>query len=99
MDDQDDKAIRAIGLGPDNAGPDHPKWDGGWMPIETAPKDTKARIVWCPAWRNTFIVSWLVPFGEPIDNGYWAHFGGACTKLSERPTHWMPLPQPPKEDK
>ena len=31
LTDQDDKAIRAIGLGPDNAGQDHPvrKDDGG----------------------------------------------------------------------
>lgn len=66
-----------------------------WQPIETAPKDSKSRLVWCPVYRNTYIVSWIVPFGEKPEGGYWAHFGPSV-ELRERPTHWMPLPEPPQ---
>ncbi len=72
----------------------------GWQPIETAPKDNKARLVWCPAWRNTYIVSWVVPLDDKAkpnpDAGHWSHFGGGYRPLTEAPTHWMPLPPAPK---
>ena len=91
LTDQDDKAIRAIGLGVDNAGPDHPKWDGGWMPIETAPKDGAEILVYRPRQPNwqqeIFMVSW--------SDGDWCDIAGILLG----PTHWMPLPQPPKEAK
>ncbi len=74
---------------------------GGWLPIETAPKTRKAHLVWCPAYRNTYVVCWTVPLGEDAkprpEEGFWQHFGGS--RLSERPTHWQPLPEPPASEK
>jgi hypothetical protein len=72
----------------------------GWLPIESAPKDSKSRLVWCPAWRNTYLVSWIVPLGEEMtpdhSAGYWSHFAEGGTRLNQAPTHWQPLPPPPK---
>jgi hypothetical protein len=64
----------------------------GWQPIETSPRNTKARLVWCPERRNTYVVVWsyLLPG--------WIHFSGGDRELREEPTHWMPLPKPPEEN-
>jgi hypothetical protein len=59
-----------------------------WQTIETAPKDRKARLVWCPERKNTYAVTW-----DERDET-WSFWGGGGT-LAEEPTHWMPLPQPP----
>lgn len=62
-----------------------------WQPIETAPKTSKARLVWCPERQNTYIVSWSdTPPG-------WLFFGGGGRDLQEDATHWMPLPEPPEQ--
>lgn len=58
-----------------------------WEPIETAKKDRTSRLVWCPDRQNIYCVSW--------EDG-WMIFG-SIGKLTEKPTHWMPLPKPPKE--
>jgi hypothetical protein len=39
-----------------------------WQPIETAPKTTKARLVWCPEFENMYLVTW--------DRDAWIYFGG-----------------------
>jgi len=66
-----------------------------WQPIEAAPKTTKSIMVWCADLRNTYIVSW----GHLDEGGNegWKHFGGGSNRLRETPTHWMPLPPPPKD--
>lgn len=58
-----------------------------WQPIETAPKDGTNIIVYCPLPGSEYIVTarfirvWVDSYeGEDIFN----------------PTHWMPLPEPPK---
>lgn len=55
-----------------------------WMPIESAPKDGTDVLLWC-GWAMT---------------GLW-HKGEWYTADSVDPiymvTHWMPLPDPPKE--
>jgi hypothetical protein len=61
---------------------------GTWQPIGTTPKDSKARLVWCPERQNTFAVVWDVAHG-------WCIWGG-WRKLEQTPTHWMPLPKPPE---
>lgn len=72
-----------------------------WQPIDTAPKDG------VPGSSSR----WLLLFGDGVGFasctfvGYW----GACGRDDEecwretswrgdrtRPTHWMPLPEPPK---
>ncbi len=65
-----------------------------WQPIETAPKDNGARLVWCPDRRNTFVVTW--GYDYETDSLAWMHFGGNGL-LRETPTHWMPLLAPPTE--
>lgn len=66
----------------------HPIEPEGWMPIETAPKVRKAHLVWCPEYKNTYVVSWDETYER------WVHFGGG-DKLTETPSHWQPLPPPP----
>lgn len=72
-----------------------------WQPIETAPKTRKSILVWCPAYRNIYLVTWVVPLTKenpPVpdpSNGFWAHFGGGLP-LRENPTRWMYPPKGPK---
>lgn len=59
--------------------------DGGWQPIETAPKDlvlvmTDAGTFHTAYWDNSSGGTWWI----------------AGTTLSIAPTHWHPLPEPPK---
>lgn len=72
-----------------------------WQPIETAPKDSKARLVWEPNDKNIFCVSWSEGYGDPADGDEpipgWYIFGSAGWLYPIKATHWMPLPQPPKE--
>lgn len=59
----------------------------GWRPIETAPKDGATIIGYCPTNVNAIeFMRWL---GEE-----W--LDPATHRC--RPTHWMPLPEPPKAD-
>lgn len=56
-----------------------------WQPIETAP--TNERVLVYESFNGSFdihIVKWF--------NGYWESNMGA----QFYPTHWMPLPEPPK---
>ena len=66
-----------------------------WQPIATAPKD------------GTLVDLWLDK-GDTrrITGCYWSESGLCWTdgdryylKGRVQPTHWMPLPEPPKEDK
>ena len=58
----------------------------GWQPIDTAPKDGVAVLLWCPERKNTHKCYWR--------DGAWQRNNDT---LIEEPTHWMPLPDPPKE--
>ena len=72
-----------------------------WQPIETAPKDRDVlgwfpyrATVRCP--RFVFVMCWNT--SPPM--GYWDASGwlwGTRDQRSKQPTHWMPLPDPPKE--
>jgi len=68
----------------------------GWMPIETAPKTSKAILVYCAERKNTFTVTWARDEEYPW-SGKWKHFVGDL--LNAVPTHWMPLPPPPALEK
>ena len=62
-----------------------------WQPIETAPKEKGSEyLVWDG--KDKWLVHYIsVPDGmEPKHNGC-----GCCVGPVE-PTHWMPLPEPPK---
>lgn len=67
-----------------------------WQPIETAPKDRKAILVYCSERKNTYTAIWGKVGGFWNEDG-WAHFGGNNNGMYEKPTHWMPLPPPPKD--
>lgn len=66
-----------------------------WQPIETAPRDSKARLVWCPENRCTYCVSWGTFWISGVENSGWLVFGGCHRDVIQRCTHWLPLPSPP----
>jgi hypothetical protein len=61
-----------------------------WQPIETAPKDGTHILIY-DAYGECSVVYWFT-----YDNGNdcgWTYDGGDRFD----PSHWMPLPDPPKE--
>lgn len=81
-----------------------------WMPIETAPKDGTGPLLGF-ADGVQFTMIWRLPgwFGwagfQPRSEGGWvAHayglicYTGSGRLIELKPTHWMPLPEPPKEN-
>lgn len=59
---------------------------GDWRPIDTAPKDSVAILLWCPERKNIHKCWWR--------NGEWVHRSGEV--LMEEPTRWQPLPETPQ---
>lgn len=62
--------------------------DPKWQPISTAPRDGTRLLLWAPSWSqpNT---------GHPYPRGW-----GPMYELGpwlDQPTHWMPLPEPPRD--
>jgi len=68
-----------------------------WQPIETAVKDSRARLVYCPEYQNIFCACWHHYEFEPELDG-WRIFGSSSRlpNMDDPPTHWMPLPEPPE---
>lgn len=66
-----------------------------WQPIETAPKDG-SRIL--GAWQDVMSVyHWDTQSFHTRPNPYWARdFHPVYYDRSQQPTHWMPLPDPPR---
>jgi hypothetical protein len=60
-----------------------------WMPIESAPKLTRV-LLWdgtwvsAGAWTDYDCMGWVMDCYDFMHDG------------SSSPTHWMPLPEPPK---
>lgn len=56
-----------------------------WQPIESAPIN-KTILIWC-ARMNDILIADVELDGQVVDinTGY----------AAKRPTHWMPLPEPP----
>lgn len=59
-----------------------PTETGSWQPIETSPRTTRSRLVWCPENQMIYLVSWA------DGSRRWFHVGGSYP-LNETPTHWM----------
>jgi hypothetical protein len=67
-----------------------------WLPIESAPRDGTPVIIWYPDWQEVcFGMRWIElskgnAFFEPAPGfpGY------TCVRTA---THWMPMPEPPKD--
>lgn len=66
-----------------------------WQPIETAPLDGESVLIWGP-YGHVMQASWEVEF----DEGYWRCGRPGAKGYDDtgamEPTHWMPLPEPPK---
>ena len=60
-----------------------------WQPIETAPKDETSLLLFLPG--KGIIEGWYFSSPKEIDDGWETIIGS----IGE-PTHWMPLPEPPK---
>lgn len=67
----------------------------GWQPIETAPKDVTAAL-------GNHVLLWpgVIDATEPMigtlhEDGTWRDHAG---DWELKPTHWMPLPEPPYVD-
>lgn len=60
-----------------------------WQPISTwKPEDT---------WDARAIIAGKYPSGMPwVEEGAWNSRGHWRGRKMEPPTHWMPLPEPPK---
>lgn len=70
-----------------------------WQPIETAPKDGTA--VWAiedgaphGLTMPHYVVVFWAPSARYSARGFWQC---ADRALVAQPTHWMPLPDPPKD--
>jgi len=80
-----------------------------WMPIETAPKDGTAVLVMRNIWpgckngvaeecngHNTYVAEWWSEMNH--GDGSWVCYMDLPSDplCPIEPTHWMPLPEPPK---
>lgn len=72
---------------------------GDWRPIETVPQGEHVLLYWPEGERgNGGMECATVYHGDPMS--FWTH-GGPNSGLDweprndEKPTHWMPLPDPP----
>lgn len=66
-----------------------------WRPIETAPRNSKARLIWVPCIKCIFCATWRVAVDANERSG-WHVFGGGWSETLQRATHWMELPEPPE---
>lgn len=71
-----------------------------WQPIETAPKDGTEVLIYYPEWGNKKNVVFAAEYDigrpgmEEVEGTWYVfHYG---PKPAAPPTHWMPLPPPPK---
>jgi hypothetical protein len=69
----------------------------GWQPIDTAPKDKTAILVWCPniggrVSQQTGLTGFHI-VARYYDGCLEAEWNG---DVIPKPTHWLPLPPPPK---
>lgn len=68
-----------------------------WQPIDTAPKDGTWLLLFRPGKEGNRIAEarWR---GNWMDKGSYEWGGNSwCYPENSQPTHWMPLPPPPKE--
>jgi len=61
-----------------------------WQPIETAPQDGSPVLAYDPTWYD-------VPHPMLWNGATWCLWFQSDRYDGFRPTHWMPLPEPPAE--
>jgi hypothetical protein len=65
-----------------------------WQPIETAP-ETDVVLLWTP--MNIKKLGAALPLTGYQMHGFWVIVNADSAVQRVEPTHWMPLPPPPKE--
>ncbi len=65
-----------------------------WQAIETAPKGNGERVLLSLQYENDCLPRLTIE-GANYDDDTW-HWPGRKADSRYRPTHWMPLPKPPK---
>lgn len=65
-----------------------------WQPIETAPKSGSRKLVWVDLKGMNVNDRSFSDIGC-WDGEFWRH-GYMGPKFDPQPTHWQPLPEPPK---
>lgn len=70
-----------------------------WQPIETAPKDGTVVLVWPIDWQCSATGSpntdmWICQWSDFYNR--WVEAAGEEYFGPQTPTHWAPLPEPPK---
>ena len=78
-----------------------------WQPIETAPRDGTSVLLWGlvageisgPDKETGFAGEgeWAEGTHYKPDEDWWLLSGGDCYSTWCKPTHWMPLPEPPNQ--
>ena len=79
----------------------------GWQPIDTAPKDwRKSVLLYWPSYAYNIDDEGcpMMDIGRWVENvrgaSYWSNTAEydcyGLTKPEHQPSHWMPLPEPPK---
>jgi hypothetical protein len=73
-----------------------------WRLIETATKDGAEVDLWVGN-RREANCRWAIPSSPahdwPRDKADWCYFHGGWgewVELNDKPTHWMPMPEPPR---
>ncbi len=80
---------------------DMPRSTGGWLPIDTAPRDGSAVLLFRPLAQKTHDPIVTIRKSIPRESHVWeATVPPGCdgknfTEGSCCATHWMPLPEPP----
>lgn len=69
-----------------------------WQPIETAPKDGTHILARLHDSNTCYVIYFGGAKQRVNPRGFW-RVAWDCYKLGEldQPTHWMPLPAPPKD--
>ena len=72
--------------------------DADWQPIETAPKDGRRILIYADIFPGIVVAHWqernITGEGwvmDPESESWGAH--------DAKPTHWMPLPEPPHDER
>ena len=64
-----------------------------WQPIETAPKGQRITQSGEPRHQMVIVFAGGHRFAYQSEHGQW--YGVLNRPLTVKPTHWMPLPEPP----
>lgn len=62
----------------------------GWSDIETAPKDGTRFLAYVPIQNHRMVIAMAGDMGMILNESY--------LPMPYKPTHWMPLPPPPKAE-